>query len=310
MVPKFIRTTDNIIWFAFNKIDDDYLCFPKKIGNYKGKKYSEWYENKIDELKKYRKKIDGLDEIVYMVNEKDIVKKYDSLKFVKDKEYLSLKYNLNYCVETIIKAINDFFDIPFDDIGVEGSILLDCYKDDSDIDILVFGKSNAKKIQRKFKNFQNYKDVVLFNENQISKYIEERKDCGYGNNYKLLKKQFLRRYYGFVHGKQFSIVCVPYEFENGYINLNRMIKFENNFEGVLIVTNDDNSCIVPSIYEAVDTNGKKYTIEIFNHYGINQIKKGEKVLVKGKEYRDYSNNNAIIILSFWSNVKERFDLYE
>lgn len=310
MVPLFIQTSDKVIWFAFNKINHDYICFPKKVENYKGKNYSEWYDKSIIKLRKYKKKIDGLAENVYVVNEYEIVKKYDPVKFVKEKKYITLKYNLNNYVDTILNAIHDFFSIDFDDIGIEGSLLLDCYNENSDIDILVFGKVNAKKIQKNFKNFEICKVITLFDEQNAYEYVEKRKNCGYGNNVELLKKQFLRRYYGFVCGKQFSIVCVPYEFKDGYINLNRKIKFDSIHEGVLKIINDDNSCMIPSIYEAVDEKNERYIIEIFNHYGINQVKIGEKVFVKGKKYMDCYNNESIIILSFWSNVKERFDLYE
>lgn len=310
MVPNFIQTKDDIIWFTFNKIDNNFLCFPKKIGKYKGKKYSEWFNKPIDILSKYKKKIDGLDEKVYIVNQKQIKKVYDPLKFVEDKKYLNLKFNLDYYVEYIVKSINDFFDIELSSIGIEGSILLECYKESSDIDILVYGKENAKKIQNKFDKFNKYKGITLFNEEQANEYVEKRKECGYGNNIEIMKKQFFRRYYGFVFGKQFSVVCVPYEFGDGYINLNRKIKYIDTYEGILKITNDDNSCLIPSRYIAKDINNKEYKIEVYNHYGINQAKNNELVFVKGKKYKDIKENDEIIILSFWSNIEERFDLYE
>lgn len=310
MVPMFIKTTDDIIWFAFNKYNDEYICFPKIIGKYKGKSYFEWYDDHMVELLKYRKKIDGLDELVYTVYEKDIIEKYDPLKFVKNREYLHLKYNFNKYVQAIIEAISTFFDINIADIGIEGSILLNCYKNNSDIDILVFGKNNAKKIQRNFVNFGKYNNISLFNSKQSIEYVKKRKNCGYGENIELMKKQFERRYYGFIFDKQFSIVCVPYESDSGYIDLNRKIAFDGIFEGVLTIIDDDNSCMIPSVYHGVDFKNKKYTIEIYNHYGINQVRKNEKVFVKGKKYKKCSDNSMIIILSFWSNIKERFDLYE
>ena len=34
MIPKFIKTYDNIIFFAFNKVNDKYVCIPKMIDDY------------------------------------------------------------------------------------------------------------------------------------------------------------------------------------------------------------------------------------------------------------------------------------
>lgn len=310
MVPMFIQTKDNILWFTFNRINDEYICFPKIVDNYKGKNYSEWYEKPIQKLKKYQKKLDGLDEYVYVISENNVVKKYDSLEFVKNERYLSLKYGFDNYVKKIIAAIENFFDIDRNNIGIEGSILLDCYNEESDIDILVFGKDNALKIQKKFIDFCNYKDITLFDYRKAYEYVEKRKTCGYGNNLELLKKQFLRRYYGFVDGKQFSIVCVPNEYQDGYIDLNRNIKYDSNVEEIYKVVDSEYSCMIPSIYEVIDKDDNKFTVEVFNHYGINQIKNGEKVFIKGKKYINCSNDKSIIILSFWSNVNERFDLYE
>ena len=142
------------------------------------------------------------------------------------------------------------------------------------------------------------------------KYIKDRMDCGFGKNLNLSLKQFKRRFYGFTDDTQFSIVCVPLVEKDGYIDLNRQIKFIENYEGILTISNDYYSCIVPSIYKGIDDNGAEYKIEIFNHYGINQAKVGEKVYIKGKAYEDLNSGEKIIILSFWSGLKERFDLYE
>lgn len=244
------------------------------------------------------------------MNEKNIIKKYDSLNFVKEKKFLLLKYNFDIYVETILNAINDFFDIDYNDIGIEGSILLNCYKESSDIDILVFGKENAKKIQNKFFEFDKYNNISLFSREQSIEYVSKRKICGYGYNVESLLKQFKRRYYGFVFDKQFSIVCVPYESKEGYINLNRKLIFSGVFEGFLTIIGDDNSCIIPSTYYGIDNEKNFYSIEIYNHYGLNQVKKNEKIFVRGKKYKNKYDDKEVIILSFWSGIEERFDLYE
>lgn len=42
MLPIFIKDKRNTVFFAFNQINNSYLCFPKIVENYKGKSYNEW----------------------------------------------------------------------------------------------------------------------------------------------------------------------------------------------------------------------------------------------------------------------------
>lgn len=311
MVPCFLKTKDNIIWFAINKINDEYLCFPKYINNYKGKKYTEWFDYKNNILKKYLKIQKGLDEKVYLVSEKDIFKFYSPTKFLQELDKKTLNYDFNKKIYDIVCFISKYFGINQKFIGVEGSLLLNKYKENSDIDILVYGIENAKKIQKNFFTInKSNQNIRLFSKEESMKYIKDRMDCGFGKNLNLSLKQFKRRFYGFTDDTQFSIVCVPIVEKDGYIDLNRQIKFIENYEGILTISNDYYSCIVPSIYKGIDDNGAEYKIEIFNHYGINQAKVGEKVYIKGKAYEDLNSGEKIIILSFWSGLKERFDLYE
>lgn len=312
MLPYFIKTIDNIIWFAINRVNDKYLCIPKYLKSYKGKSYVEWYSNDISiELEKYYKKLDGLGEFVFLVGANDIIEKYDPLQFLNEIHQYKLKYNFEYYVLTLVKYISEFFEIKKEHIGIEGSLLLNKYYKNSDIDILIYGKENSKKIQHKFLDFNNYNgEVNLFDEKTAAKYMEERFDCGFGNNLEVAQKQFLRRYYGFISNKQFSIVCVPYENKSGYIDLNRNLKYLGQFEDVLKIVNADNSCVVPSTYIGMNKKGIEYTIEVYNHYGINQLKTNEKAYISGNLYLNEKTGEKIIIIAFWNKNRGRMDLYE
>jgi len=150
-LPYFIKTFDNIIWFAINKVNDKYLCIPKYLKSYKGQNYVEWYSSDVSVgLEKYYKKLTGLGEFVFLVDENDISEKYSPLQFLNKIHQYKLKYNFEYYVLTLIKYISDFFEIEKEHIGIEGSLLLNKYHKNSDIDILIYGKENAKKIQHKF----------------------------------------------------------------------------------------------------------------------------------------------------------------
>ena len=177
MVPSFIQTEDNIIWFAFLKKDNSYICFPKKIDGYKGREYSEWYSDSLDKkLINYKRKMEFFDEHVYVVDVDKVIKFYNPIEFLLTKRHLQLKYNFDVYVLNIVDAISRFFNINPENIGVEGSILLDCYTENSDIDLLVFGEENGLKIQNGFKAFKNYDNISVFSDEQVNAYIEKRKN--------------------------------------------------------------------------------------------------------------------------------------
>lgn len=163
MIPVFIEDRNHTIFFAFNKIGIEYLCVPKIVGSYKGKNYSEWYINDNIIIEKYYKYFRGLGEKAFLVNENELIKIYDPRQFVEHGEYLKLEKTLGSYVEKIISKISRYFDISESDIGIEGSILLGNCNQNSDIDILVYGKENSKKIQENFCKYitQNIKKYLM-----------------------------------------------------------------------------------------------------------------------------------------------------
>lgn len=307
MIPIFIQTNDNNIFFAFNKIENNYICIPKKIRDYKGHNYREWYTNAfLESLKKYCQYFQGLDCQSYIVQEDDIIKKFDPVEYVLNDLYQ--KEDKSGYINKLIEAIIDYFQIDKDYIGVEGSHLLNCSNDKSDIDLFVYGYQNSKIIQEYFQNFNSYRNIHLFSDEEAYHYAKKRIHCGFGDGLENVKKQFLKRYYGFINQQQFSIVCVPFESGKGYINLNRTISYVGPLKKSLKIINDDYASIIPSIYQGIDQNGDIYTIEVFNHYGINQAKAGDYVDINASEYINKDTNERLIIYGFWHNGKEEFNV--
>ena len=131
---------------------------------------------------------------------------------------------------------------------------------------------------------------------------------GFGQEKEQSFEQFLRRYYGYIGEKRFSLVCVPKENEEGYININRNLKRKEFFSGEVIILEDKYSGIVPTIYKIIDKNNRIYTLEIFNHYGINQAKTGERFYLSGQIYENEANKDNSIIMSFWNINEQIFSL--
>ena len=304
MIPCFVKTADNIIFFVFGIIGDKYVCIPKKIDDYKGNDYHQWYkEYYVKLLSKYYHYTDAFACKLYLVSTQDVVDIYDPLEYVLSKKYLL--EDQSFYVERIINSICDFFGISLRDIGIEGSHVLNCSTKTSDIDLFVYGFDNSKIIQNRFLSFSSYPSISLFNQQQILEYCQNRINCGFGYDLESVIAQFKRRYYGFIDNQQFSIVCVTKMNGEGFINLKRNIVYVGFIKKKMLVIDDTYSSIIPAIYKCVDCDGNLYTIEMYNHYGINQARNGDYLYIQANEYYNVSSLERLLIYGFW-NKNERF----
>ena len=316
MVPIFFKTKDEIMWFAISMFEDKYVAFPKYYFDngkkVKGSSYSQWYVNMPEQLKKYYSYSSGVGESIFLVRQADILEYYNPISRAKEiKEGTSESNEHIMQIRALIAKLQSFFNIPIEDIGIDGSSLLGDYKKTSDIDILIYGNQNGDILKDKFKYFDEELGIRLFHKEDVDSNTDIPKTVyttGFGQEKEQSFEQFLRRYYGYIGDKRFSIVCVPKENEEGYINLNRNIKRKEMFSGQVLILEDKYSGIVPTIYRVIDENNMMYTLEIFNHYGINQARVGERFYLLGQIYENKESKENYIIMSFWNNDEQSFSL--
>lgn len=316
MVPIFFKTKDEIMWFAISMFEDKYVAFPKYYFDngkkVKGSSYSQWYVNMPEQLKKYYSYSSGVGESIFLVRQEDILEYYNPISRAKEiKEGTSESNEHIMQIRALIAKLQSFFNIPIEDIGIDGSSLLGDYKKTSDIDILIYGNQNGNILKDKFKYFDEELGIRLFHKEDVDSNTDIPKTVyttGFGQEKEQSFEQFLRRYYGYIGDKRFSIVCVPKENEEGYINLNRNIKRKEMFSGQVLILADKYSGIVPTIYRVIDENNMMYTLEIFNHYGINQARVGERFYLLGQIYENKESKENYIIMSFWNNNEQSFSL--
>lgn len=316
MVPIFFKTKDEIMWFAISMFEDKYLAFPKYYFDngkkIKGSSYSQWYINIPEQLKKYYRYFSGVGESVFLISPEDILEYYNPISRTKEivggiaESNEHIKY-----IRALISKLQSFFKIPIDDIGMDGSSLLGDYKKTSDIDILIYGNNNGNILKNRFEKFDEELGIKLFSKEDVDSNADIPKTVyttGFGQEKEQSYEQFLRRYYGYIGDKRFSIVCVPKENEEGYINLDRNIRRKEIFSGQVLILEDRYSGIVPTIYKVIDENNIIYTLEIFNHYGINQARAGERFYLSGQIYENEESKEKSIIMSFWNSDEQSFSL--
>jgi len=233
LVPIFFETKDKIIWFAISKIENKYLAFPKSyIKNgirIKGKSYAQWFKEIPDNMKKYYTYCSGVGENVFLIPEMEIDRYFSPLE-----RAMAIKHGT--CENTkqvqvtrkLIKTIENTLNIPIENIGIDGSTLLGNYSESSDVDILIYGKSNADIVQQRFFELASNAEINLFCDSDLTNKDVPKTifTTGFGKDKETAFKQFLRRYYGYIEDKRFSICCVPKKNEEGYIQLNRNLKKE------------------------------------------------------------------------------------
>lgn len=317
--PYFIKTKDNNISFILFLFQKRHLIgFPKLLATdketkiniddiyYKNLKgYKKWFSN--NKIESYINHLDSFDENIYIFKKDGIKKTYHPLDFYKNISKENDKSQHIKNVIELIDSISNLIGIDKDCIGVEGSTLLSCFNKDSDIDILVYGYKNSIKIARNFHLLTNNNNIRFYDKRDFHDIMKDRRNLGYGSN-KAILIQELRRFYGFIKNKKFSIVNVLSDEDKNIINLNRKIKYLGIFKDELFITDDKYSIISPSVVYGKNKEGYKYKIELITPYGINQARKGEKFFVRGKLYKDINSKEKIIILSFWSETKEYFNL--
>jgi len=322
-LPYFIKTKDDNISFVifYFPPKEYFIGFPKLLAttertkiNIDGiyynrlKGYKKWFFGKLNKIRRYLKYSENFGEKIYIFQKKDIKKIYHPLDFykniLKDK---SESCHIKNTVE-LIKSISRLIGINKKDIGIEGSTLFSYFNENSDIDVLIYGYKNAIKIAGGFYELAQNKNIRIYNGKNSSAISRDKKNLEFGGNKKNIIIQEARRFYGFIRGKRFSIINVLNNGDKPNINLNRKIKYIGLFKNILSITDVKYSIVTPSILLGRTLNGERYRVELITHYGINQARKNDKFFIKGKIYQDIVTQEKIIIISFWSRIKQQFDL--
>ena len=93
--------------------------------------------------------------------------------------------------------------IALDDIGIEGSILIEGYQENSDIDIVVKGIESIKKLQKNFRLLKENRFIKLYDKADLSLIFSGRKKYASFNTLDEMLEQEQRRTVGLINGRRF-----------------------------------------------------------------------------------------------------------
>src|SRR3989344_4995610 len=204
---------------------------------------------------------------------------------------LGLKENPH--LETIITSLTDIGINCQGNIGVIGSYLLRANNDDSDIDIVIYGKENAKILLSNYKNLKLKHSWTCPTNDDI-----QRRAIKYKKNYNLTIKENLllnsirkrsRLDFRLPNGKIIGFHCVylPEEIPPNPIKSNQHKDDEIEFTGKIL--SDIESCFMPRVYLVHhNQNNKKYSVITYMWRFWVAADQGDNVLVRGKLIDDYT----------------------
>ena len=245
---------------------------------------------KVEHVKHFGEKLCkfGLDEIQKIYN-----------PFDKAKEIANYSGDvdiLNDC-KTMLNIITQDMHIPLDDIGVEGSILLNGYQPSSDLDIVIKGEQSVSKLKENFAKLSKYDFIHLYDESNIELVFSRRKKYHSFANKQELLQQEQNRTVGLINGRRFWLQPILGSNLLDY----KARDLENigliEFDGV--VTKSDKSYFWPTYYTVNSKSVGEIQIECYDPIYMNQAVVGDNVYVRGCIYFDKIAKQKLVIFSPW-----------
>ncbi len=235
----------------------------KVINNKRYKKVSSTEEsfNFLKRIGKYIKKYDSYE--LQVVNVKDIRKVY-----FPERKFSEILYDENHPLHKHVEILNDTFkNIK---LGITGSVLLDAFDENSDIDVTVYGR----------KNFFKAREILKESDLKISKDMmkivyKRRKPCIDFETFYLHESRKYNK--GIVHNKIFDLLIVNYPneiFKDAIYDIKRIGRRVKRLK----VIDDTYVFDYPSVY--ITSGDVKYVI-CYTHTYVGQAFEGEEIIVSG-----------------------------
>lgn len=331
----YIETKDNDLFFDVKGLlhpNDRKVCFlrfyPHKNGDRikKGKKFKKVYS--LEE--RYSILREKYPQYLFFSSEFDIelqgAKIEDIKKIYTPREYyngLKTKKSL-LKIEKYSKKLCDLFitkgNIPENSIGISGSPMIGLSKEDSDIDIIIYGTQDSLKFQDKLKNiFQALNNCRMYNLEEYKAHYKWRVGGSDISFEDFLKSEKRKLHQGKFYGIDFFIRYIksPEDWNGTYYDY----KFKNlgRIKIRAKVIDSTNSIFTPCSYkiELLDVLESKIIPKKINLKNLNEINSfrgrfceqainGENVLVKGKlEEVNFRNDKSYLRILLTDQIQDK-----
>jgi len=339
-IPKgiegdYLETKENHLFFdikGYHHPQNRKICFlrfyPDQNGERikEGKKYKKIYS--LEE--RYSKLREDYPQYLFFSNELDLelqgVEIKDIKKIYTPREYydtLKTRNNLSE-IEKHSKDLCELFitecSVPEDAIGISGSPMIGLNKDDSDIDLIIYGTRTGLEFQDKVKTlFKASNNIRMYNSQEYKIHYKWRVG-GSNTSYKdFLKSEKRKLHQGKFHGIDFFLRYIksPKDWNGIYYDYN--FKNLGRIKIKAKIVDSTNSIFTPCSYKikylkVIESNLIRNNIDLGDLNEINsfrgrfceQARKGEEVLVEGKlEEVNYKNSKKYSRILLTDQIQDK-----
>jgi len=307
----YIETKETNLFFDVKGLlhpNDRKICFlrfyPHPEGDRirKGAKFKKVYnlDERYSLLKKFfpkysfnSKELDIKIQGVYNNDIKEIYTPRDCLQELSEKENLS---KVEKCSKNLCELFINKGNIPRDSIGITGSVMIGLNKEDSDIDIIIYGTETSLKFQEKLIDiFRESNQLRMYNLEDYKSHYTWRVGGSDISFKEFMKTEQRKLHQGKFHEKDFFIRYIksPEDWNGNFYDY--QYKNYGRIKAKVLVTDSTDSLFTPCSYKikALKILDNKSTLKTINLKNISEMnsfrarfcehaKEGETVLVEGK----------------------------
>lgn len=250
-------------------------------------------------------KVDRFGEELCLFKPEEIARIYNPFEKTKD----LYNYDGN---ETILKDTKQIIDIMInelgillEDIGIEGSILLEGYTDCSDIDIVVKGKESVSMLRQNFSGLKRNPAIKLYDKSDLKLIFSRRKKYASFDTLDEMIEQEKKRTVGLINGRRFWMQPI---LGNNFLEMKekrrlyRLGEFKSNVE----IVDDTNSFLWPTYYMAYNKHYGIVKIECYDPVYMNQAGQSDQVFINAPMYIDLDTEEKIVIFGPWIKSSQVF----
>ena len=226
-----------------------------------------------------------------------------------DKARELYNYNGNESIlndtKMIINIMINDLGTDLEDIGIEGSILIGGYQENSDIDIIVKGVKSVEKLYKNFKTLKNNRFIKFYDESDLSLIFSRRKKYSSFETLEEMLKQECNRTVGLINGRRFWMQPILGDNFLECQENRRLYKIKMISSNITII-DSKNSFLWPSFYTGYNKEYGNVEIECYDPVYMNQAIKGDQVYIEAPIYIDFDSMKKIIIFASWIREKQIF----
>jgi len=331
----YLETKETNLFFdikGYHHPQDRKICFlrfyPDKNGERtkEGKNYKKIYS--LDE--RYLKLREDYPQYLFFSNELDLelqgveikdIKKiytpreyYDALKMRKDLSEIE-KHSKNLCELLITDG-----SVPEDAIGISGSPMIGLSKDDSDIDVIIYGTRASLEFQDKLKTlFKTSNNIRMYNSKEYKIHYKWRVGGSNTSYEDFLKSEKRKLHQGKFHGIDFFIRYIksPKDWNGTYYDYN--FKNLGRIKIKAKIVDSTNSIFTPCSYKikclmVVESNLIRKDLDLndlneitsFRGRFCEHAREGEEVSVEGKlEEVNYKNSKKYFRILLTDQIQDK-----